>query len=61
MEKERLTASYAVVSGMFLSLVERGELGAEKEEKETRQVFFFTFLQKPFAKAWPWEESSCCE
>lgn len=36
-KRERQTAPYAVVSGMFLSLLERGKVGAEKKEKEREE------------------------
>ncbi len=61
-KRERQAAPYAVMSGMFLSPPERGKVGAEEKEKEKEEwesFFFFFFFQKPFAKAWAWEESSC--
>lgn len=49
--KERQTASYAVVNGMFLSLPEKGEVGAEKKEKEReeRDSFFTKAICKSLA------------
>lgn len=48
--KERQTGSYAVVNGMFLSLPEKGEVGAEKEkEREERDSFFTKAICKSLA------------
>ncbi|KAI2659132.1 Ephrin type-B receptor 2 [Labeo rohita] len=50
-KRERQTAPYAVVSGMFLSPPERGEVGAEKKEKEKeeRDSFFTKAICKSLA------------
>lgn len=46
--KERQTAPYVVVNGMFLSLPEKGKVGAEKEkEREERELFYKSHLQNP--------------
>lgn len=49
--KERQTAPYVVVNGMFLSLPEKGKVGAEKKakEREERDSFFTKAICKSLA------------
>jgi len=57
--KERQTAPYVFVNGIFCLFLKKLRWGQRRRRKKGKNET--AFLQKPFAKAWPWEESSCCE